>query len=89
MTPPTMTTGQLLSMNDGWDGLRDALSPFAALAQRIEMNTHPDGVVVDLIMSDGAPQTFRVVSVTPATSVTIGLKTPVVEVKPPWISNAR
>lgn len=89
MTLPTMTTDQLLSMNDGWDGLRDALSPFAALAQRIEMNTHPDGVAIDVIMSNGAPQTFRVVSVTPATSMTIGLKMPVVEVKPPWISNAR
>lgn len=69
--------------------LTSILSPFSELAKRIEVDTHPDGVVVDIIMSDGAPQTFRVVSVTPASSVTIGLKTPVVEVKPPWISHAR
>lgn len=78
--------------HDGALSAEDALSilsPFSQLAQRIETNTHPDGVAVDVIMSDGAPKTFRIVSVTPATSMTIGLKTPVVEVKPPWISNAR
>jgi len=89
MTMPMLTVGDMLAMNDGWDGLRDAVSPFAALAKRIEVDTHPEGVAVDIIMSDGAPQTFRVVSVTPASSVTVGLKLPVVEVKPPWISNAR
>jgi hypothetical protein len=89
MTMPMLTVGDMLTMNDGWDGLRDAVSPFAALAKRIEVDTHPDGVAVDIIMSDGAPQTFRVVSVTPASRVTVGLKLPVVEVKPPWISNAR
>ena len=70
--------------------LTGILSPFSELAKRIEVDTRDDNsVVVDVIMSDGAPQTFRVVSVTPASSVTIGLKTPVVEVKPPWISRAR
>jgi hypothetical protein len=65
------------------------ISPFSQLAKRIEVGTHPDGVVVDLVMSDGASQTFRVVSVTPKNKMTVGLKLPVVEVKPPWISQAR
>jgi hypothetical protein len=65
------------------------IDPFTELAKRIEVDTHPDGVVVDIIMGDGAPQTFRVVSITPASRVTVGLRLPVVEVKPPWISQAR
>lgn len=65
------------------------IDPFTALAKRIEVDTHPDGVVVDIIMSDGAPQTFRVVSIVPATHVTVGLKPVVVHVSPPPISSAR
>jgi hypothetical protein len=67
----------------------DALSPFAAFAKRIEVDTHPDGVTVDVIMSDEATHTFRVVSVTPASRVTVGLKMPTVEIKAPYISTAR
>jgi hypothetical protein len=71
------------------DDTFSVIDPFTEMAKRIEMHTHPDGVVVDIIMGDGAPQTFRVVSVTPASHVTTGLRLPTVEVKPPYISSAR
>lgn len=67
----------------------DALSPFAAFAKRIEVDGTPDGMVIDVVMSDDAAQTFRVVSITPASRVTVGLRLPTVEVKPPYISVAR